>query len=72
MGPSSFHQCPVTGQGAQTETQEVPFEHEKDLHFEGDRALKQVAQKGCGVSSSVDIQNPRRFFPLQLAVGNLL
>ena len=43
------------GQWAQTEAQEVPAEHEEELlHFEGDGALKQVAQEGCGVSFSGD------------------
>ena len=38
------------GQWAQTEAQEVPSEHEEELlHFEGDGALEQAAQGGCGV-----------------------
>jgi len=45
------------GQWAQTEAQEVPTEHEEELlHSEGDRALEQVAQGGCGVSFSGDFE----------------
>jgi len=54
MGPGSLHCCLVTEQGerAQTRTQEVPQKHEeKLLHFEGDRALVQAAQRNCTFSS---------------------
>ena len=44
---------------AQTGTQEVPFEHQETLfHCEGDGALAQVAQGGCGVSILGDTQKP--------------
>jgi len=37
------------GQWAQTEAQEVPSEHEEELFpSEGDGALEQAAQGGCG------------------------
>ena len=47
------------GQWAQTEAQEVPPAHEEQLlHFEGDGALEQAAQGGCGFSFYGDSQEP--------------
>jgi len=47
------------GQRAQTEAEEVPAEDEEELlPFEGDGALAQAAQGGCGVSFSGDIPAP--------------
>jgi len=38
------------GHWAQTGTEEVPHEHKKKpLYFEGDRALKETAKRGCGI-----------------------
>ena len=60
------------GQQAQTEAQEVPFEHEEEfLPSEGDGALEQAAQGGCGVSVSGDMQDPPAQVHVQPVLGNL-
>jgi len=59
------------GQRAQTEAEETPSKHEEELlHSEGDGALAQAAQSGCGVSYSGGTQNPPGQGPVQPAVGD--
>jgi len=56
---------------AQTEAQEVPSEHEEELlPSEGDGALEQAAQGGCGFCFSGDIQDLPGQVPVQPAVGD--
>ena len=59
------------GQWAQIEAQEVLSEHEEEfLPSEGDGALEQAAQGGCGFSFSGDFQDPTGQSPVQPAVGD--
>jgi len=68
----------MTGQGwqdkeqrARTEAEEAPSEHEEELLcFEGDGALEQAAQGGCGVSFSGHIKNLPGQGPVQPALGD--
>ena len=68
---SSGAQRQDKGQRAQTEAEEVPAEDEEELlHSEGDGALAQAAQGGCGVSFSGDIEEPPGRSPVQPALGD--
>lgn len=69
-GARFFLVVPVTGEGAQLETQEMPSEYvAKLLYFEDDRTLEQSAMRECGVSFSGDVQNLSGCDPLQPALG---
>ena len=68
---SSGAQRQDKGQRAQTEAQEVPAEHEEELlPSEGEGALEQAAQGGCGVSFSGDIPDPPGRGAVQPALGD--
>ena len=59
------------GQWAQTAAEEVLSEHEEELlPSEGDGALAQAAQGGCGVSFSGDIPDLPGRGPVQPALGD--
>jgi len=68
---SSGAQRQEKGQQAQTEAEEVPSEHEEELlPSEGDGALAQASQGGCGFSFFGDIQDPPGQGPVQPDVGD--
>ena len=79
MGQSPLH-CPHLsssaqrqdkGQRAQTEAEEAPAEPEEELlPSEGDGALAQAAQGGCGVSFSEDVPDPPGRGAVQPALGD--
>jgi len=68
---SSGAQRQDKGQWAQTEAEEVPAEDEEELlPSEGDGALAQAAQGGCGVSFSEDTQDLAVCGAVQPALGD--
>jgi len=68
---SSGAQRQDKGQRAQTEAEEAPAEQEEELlPSEGNGALEQAAQGGCGVSFSGDIPDPPGRGAVQPAVGD--
>lgn len=49
------------------------LDHEEEfLYYEGDRVLEQDAQRGCGESFYVGIQDPPGHFHVWSTVGSLL
>ena len=70
---STAHGHRIRGNGQKLEHRKFHTNTEDELTWcEGDRALEQVAQGGCGVSFSKNIQNSSGCFPVQPAVGKLL
>lgn len=61
--PATPHSPSSPGQGRQQDERAL-------LYREGDRALEQVDQRGCGVSFSGDIQSLRGCHPAQHALGD--
>ena len=69
-GQTLFSSAQRQDKGQWTQT-EAPSEHEEELlHSEGDGALEQAVQGGCGVSFSGDIQDPTGQGPLQPTIGD--
>ncbi|GAB0189195.1 hypothetical protein GRJ2_001384800 [Grus japonensis] len=58
------------GNGHKLELEVPPEYEEKLLYFEDDRALEQVAQRGCGVSFSGDTRNLPGCDPVKPALGD--
>jgi len=57
------------GDGHKLKHRRLPLNIRNFFHCEGDRALAQVAQRGCRVSILEGIQKPSGHGPGQLAIG---
>ena len=69
--PGVIYLCFFNPQTSCTPFSHTPYFHEEELLYsESDGALAEVAQGGCGVSFSGDIQDPPGRGPMQLAVGD--
>lgn len=65
MGADSFCWCPATERGGKDQKLECrKFDRTMRKSFlQGNRALEQANQRGCGISFSGDIKNPPGHFP---------
>lgn len=73
MEPGSFHWCQLTEQGTMNTNFHTKFHlyEEELLHSEGDRALEEVVQRGCGVSSSRNVQDFSGHDPVEPVLDEL-
>ena len=70
--PGSSWCCTTIGEGVVASNLDIGSSVEELLYEKGDRALEQVAQRGCGVSFYRDVQDLSGCLPLRHIVGYLL